>query len=103
MYYSYAKNVKIVSDRYRDQMSSPMEIAVHWVKHVAKNKGAQHLRIGAIDLPFYVYYNLDVYSALFAVVALSLFAAKKCIHAVCGRLAVVDRNVNVIRNKLKLN
>ncbi|KAJ6649556.1 UDP-glucosyltransferase 2 [Pseudolycoriella hygida] len=56
---SYAKNAQTISERYRDQLRTPLAIAIHWVKHVAKNKGAPHLRMFAVEMPFYVLYNLD--------------------------------------------
>lgn len=96
---SYAAQAKIISDRYRDQIQTPTEIAVHWVKHVAKNKGAPHLRSAAIDLPFSVYYNLDVYAAVIAVAASILFALKKSIQIVRGQTG--EGNVHAKRSKLK--
>lgn len=49
---------------------------MHWVKHVAKNKGAPHLRSVAVDLPFHVYYNLDIYFALLAIAFVLITAIK---------------------------
>lgn len=62
---TYAENAKIASDRFRDQIATPLDTAIHWVKHVAKNKGAPHLRSVAVDLPLFVYYNLDVWAFVF--------------------------------------
>lgn len=70
---SYAHRVKLSSDRFRDQLNTPLETAIHWVKHVAKNKGAPHLKSVAVDLPFYALYNLDVWAfSTFAVVFIVL-------------------------------
>lgn len=60
--YSYSEQAKIMSDRFRDQPKTPLETGMHWVKHVAKNKGAPHLRSVAVELPFYALYNLDVWA-----------------------------------------
>lgn len=79
LFSSYAAKAKITSDRYKDQMNTPLQTAVHWVKHVAKNKGAPHMRSAAVDLPFYVYYNMDVYFALLVIVYLLVAAIKKAI------------------------
>lgn len=78
-----------------------METAVHWVKHVAKNKGAPHLRSAAVDLPFYVYYNLDLYAVLVAIVLFILFVVKKFLQIILG-LAGGDNN-KVKKNKSKIN
>lgn len=77
--FSYAAKARITSDRYKDQIKTPTEIAVHWVKHVARNKGAPHLRSAAVDLPFYVYYNLDVYFVILAIIGLLIAGMKKLI------------------------
>ncbi|XP_031634976.1 uncharacterized protein LOC116348206, partial [Contarinia nasturtii] len=58
---------------FRDQPRTPLETGMHWVKHVAKNKGAPHLRSVAVDLPFFKLYNLDVSAFIFGVIALTLF------------------------------
>ncbi|XP_031625529.1 UDP-glucuronosyltransferase 2C1-like [Contarinia nasturtii] len=77
---SYAENAKLISDRFRDQPRSPLETAIHWVKHVAKNKGAPHLRSVAVDLPFYKLYNLDVWAFIFGVIAFSVFLIRKILN-----------------------
>lgn len=76
-----------------------MEIAVHWVKHVAKNKGAPHLHSTAVDLPFTVYYNLDVYAVLFAIVAFILFALTRIFRAVCSKLFSGSANAKKTKSK----
>lgn len=68
--FSYAEQAKIISDRFRDQPLTPLETAKFWVKHVAKNKGAPHLRSVAVDLPFYKLYNLDVWAFISAICTL---------------------------------
>lgn len=80
--FSYAEKAKIVSDQFRDQPRTPLETGMHWVKHVAKNKGALHLRSVAVDLPFYALYNLDVWAFIFAVFILTIFALVKSIRFV---------------------
>ncbi|XP_055303125.1 UDP-glucosyltransferase 2-like [Sitodiplosis mosellana] len=79
---SYAENAKIISSRFRDQPLFPLELGMHWVKHVAKNKGAPHLRSVAVDLPFYKLYNLDVWAFIFIVVLLGTLATLKTIKLI---------------------
>lgn len=50
-----------MSKRLRDRLTTPLETAVHWVKYVAKYKGAPHLRSAAVDIPFYAMYNHDAW------------------------------------------
>lgn len=72
VYFSYSNAAALISDRYHDQLNTPMETAIHWVEHVAKNRGSFHLQSAGVHLPFYVYYNLDVgtfIAVVFCVVA----------------------------------
>lgn len=73
---SYTENAKIACDRYRDRLRPPLETAIHWVKHVAKNKGAPQMRMVAVDLPFYVLYNLDVWAFVLCFVCATLWILK---------------------------
>lgn len=80
--FSYAEQAKLVSDRFRDQPLTPLEIGMHYVKHVAKNGGAPHLRSVAVELPFYALYNLDVWTLITITLILAIiFLAKlaRCI------------------------
>lgn len=92
---SYANKAILTSDRYKDQIATPMATAIHWVKHVAKNKGAPHLHSAAIDLPFYAYHNLDIFSALFAVICLMfiLLRAFYRIHFARASLAKANKKI----------
>lgn len=76
------EQAKIISDRYRDQPLPPLETAIHWVKHVAKNKGAPHLRSVAVDLTFYELYNLDVWAFIFGVFMIAILTLLKLIHSI---------------------
>lgn len=71
-----------MSDRFRDQPLTPLETGIHWVKHVAKNKGAPHLRSVAVELPFYALYNLDVWAFILISVIFSAFLLFKILQLV---------------------
>lgn len=43
-------------------MNTPMETAIHWVEYVAKFKGSLHMQGRGVQLPLYVYYNVDVWA-----------------------------------------
>lgn len=89
--YSYAENAKIVSDRYRDQLRTPLETAIHWVKHVAKNKGAPHLRMVAVDLPFYTLYNLDVWAFIIFLMLATLVILKRMTKRLLNLISSSDK------------
>lgn len=73
-HFSYHKQVQLTSERYRDLLKNPVETGVFWVEHVAKNKGAPHLRSVAVDLTFYQLYNLDCWALIVMVLIFILFA-----------------------------
>ncbi|XP_055304713.1 UDP-glucosyltransferase 2-like [Sitodiplosis mosellana] len=77
---SYTENAKLISDRFRDLPRTPLETGMHWVKHVAKNKGAPHFRSVAVDLPIYKLYNLDVWAFIFGVFALAIYSVIKVVR-----------------------
>lgn len=89
---SYTEKAKITSDRYRDQIATPLEIGMHWVKHVAKNKGAPHLRSVAVDLPFYALYNLDVWAFVLLAVCSSGYFMVTFLKWIVSSCCVMDRS-----------
>lgn len=68
---------------------------MHWVKHVAKNKGASHLRSAAVDLPFYALYNLDVWTFLVAVAITVIVLSMKILH-------IIESNVMALFSREKI-
>lgn len=72
----YTEQAQLASDRYRDQLKSPLETAIYWVKHVAKYKGAKHLRSVAVDMPYYIYYNVDCWAFIAFVIVTMLYSFK---------------------------
>lgn len=85
-----------MSDRLRDQPLPPLETGMHWVKHVAKNKGAPHLRSVAVELPFYALYNLDVWAFILVTLITAVYLSLKI-------LRLVSTLVHPIRKKIKTN
>lgn len=68
---NYAKKIKQLSDRYRDQPLTPLDTAIYWTEYVARHKGAPHLRSAGLELSFFAYHSLDVFAALLAAVYLA--------------------------------
>jgi hypothetical protein len=99
----YTKNVKIISERYRDQQNNPLDTAIYWVEYVARHKGAPHLRIRANDLSFIEYHNLDVFATILAVILAVFwfiwFIIKSLIRCMCG--GSQTSSTSEIKNKNK--
>uniref|UniRef100_A0A1Y9H2G0 UDP-glucuronosyltransferase n=1 Tax=Anopheles dirus TaxID=7168 RepID=A0A1Y9H2G0_9DIPT len=83
---SYAANVKIISQRLRDQPLAPMDMAKFWVEYVLRHDGAKHLISSAQDLNFVEYNNLDVYAFLATVALVVVLSVRFCIKKLFSSL-----------------
>ncbi|XP_062549718.1 UDP-glucosyltransferase 2-like [Armigeres subalbatus] len=94
---AYAKNAKLVSERFRDKPLSPKEAAVFWTEYVIRHRGAPHLRSAAMDLSLFEYQLLDVYAVMFvillAVAAINIYVVKRLIQKVCKQKSSVDKKM----------
>ncbi|XP_044259861.1 UDP-glycosyltransferase UGT5-like [Tribolium madens] len=72
---SYRQNAKTRSQIFHDRPVTPMETAVYWIEYVIRNGGAPHLRVGALDLPWYRYFLLDViaFITILSIIVLYIF------------------------------
>uniref|UniRef100_A0A6P7FG47 UDP-glucuronosyltransferase n=1 Tax=Diabrotica virgifera virgifera TaxID=50390 RepID=A0A6P7FG47_DIAVI len=100
---SYKQNIIKIAELLLDTPMTGVEKAVWWIEYVIRHKGAKHLRVTDVDVPFYQYYCLDVIATLslvvyifFKVICIVLRALKKL---VC-RKSKVDKNNN---KKIKKN
>lgn len=80
---SYLEKMSLISHRYWNQLKPPLDTAIYWVKYVAKYKGAPHMRSIAIDMPFYVYYNLDCWAFLIGFCMLIVYICVKTCRRFC--------------------
>ncbi|XP_017784819.1 PREDICTED: UDP-glucuronosyltransferase 2B2-like [Nicrophorus vespilloides] len=60
----YKNRVKELTNLVKDEPMTGLERAVWWTEYVLRNKGAQHLKGPAKDIPTYQYYYLDIISFL---------------------------------------
>jgi len=60
IFFSYQKNAKIVSERFKDRPMSPAESVVYWTEYVLRHNGAPHLKSQALNLVWYQYFLVDV-------------------------------------------
>nr|CAI5829891.1 unnamed protein product [Callosobruchus analis] len=68
-----------------DRQVPPLQEAVYWVEYVIRHNGAEHLRMWYVQMPWYQYYMVDVFLAIFAVIFLALYIVKKlCSICCCG-------------------
>ncbi|KAH8382856.1 hypothetical protein KR009_005610 [Drosophila setifemur] len=74
------KKVRDMSDRYRDQQTTPLERAVFWVEHVSRHKGARYLRSASQDLNFIQYHSLDAMLILYGGIIFVLYLIGKLIQ-----------------------
>ncbi|KAJ3642498.1 hypothetical protein Zmor_025269 [Zophobas morio] len=85
----YKENAKRRSDLFHDRPVSPLDTAVYWVEYVIKHRGAPHLRVAGVDLPWYQYLLLDVIAAIITIASLGLvvtcFITKKICQKVCSK------------------
>ena len=70
--FRYKENAKRRSDLFHDRPVSPLDTAVYWVEYVIKHRGAPHLRVAGVDLPWYQYLLLDVIAAIITIASLGL-------------------------------
>jgi glucuronosyltransferase len=69
----YSDNIKLISQRLKDQPQKPMEKAIYWIEYVLRNDGAHYMQTSAQYLNFVEYYNLDIY-LMFGLITLLVIA-----------------------------
>ena len=68
-----------------------METAVYWVEYVIRHKGAPHLKVAGVDLPWYKYMLLDVGVFILTTLIFSLYVfykITKTIFSLCSKSKV---------------
>ncbi|XP_017775569.1 PREDICTED: UDP-glucuronosyltransferase 2B33-like [Nicrophorus vespilloides] len=86
----YKNRVKEISNLLKDEPMSSLEKAVWWTEYVLRNKGAQHLKGPAVDIPTYQYYYLDII-AFFAfilciLISVIYLSVKKCLKCTTRKI-----------------
>lgn len=75
---------KLVSERYRDQPMTPLELAIYWVEYVIRHEGAPQLQSPAKRLSLWVYYSLDVFAFTAAISVLVVWIFWQILKGVFG-------------------
>ncbi|XP_066262698.1 UDP-glycosyltransferase UGT5-like [Euwallacea similis] len=81
----YRENVQLKSKLYHDRPEAPMKTATYWVDYVIRHKGAPHLRVAGVKLPWYKYYMVDVLGFIFVVVLSIVILLKMAVRKFCYR------------------
>ena len=74
-----------------------METALYWIDYVIRHKGAPHLRVAALDLPWYKYHVLDVIGFVVLVAAIGGTVFYVLLTRMCPLL------FKRLKNKVKTN
>lgn len=56
----YRENAQRISILFHDRPMTPMQSVVYWVEYVVRHKGAPHLRVAGVGMPWYKYFMVDV-------------------------------------------
>ncbi|XP_044265327.1 UDP-glycosyltransferase UGT5-like [Tribolium madens] len=85
----YKENVQTRSRLFHDRIVSPLDTAIYWIEYVIRHRGAPHLRVAALDLPWYKYFLLDVIGVIALVFLSSLlifcYIIKLIVRKICSK------------------
>ncbi|KAJ8918828.1 hypothetical protein NQ315_011114 [Exocentrus adspersus] len=88
----YRENVKRRSRLMHDRPVKPMDLAVYWTEFVIRHKGAPHLKVAGVDLPWYKYLLLDVISfVILVIIGCSLILRVIVRKIFCSRKKTADK------------
>lgn len=70
---AYLAKAKETSAVFKDNLMHPMDEAMFWIEHVAKFKGAKHLKSHAVNMSLFSYLLLDVLLVNVAILSVILY------------------------------
>ncbi|KAG5880941.1 hypothetical protein JTB14_007261 [Gonioctena quinquepunctata] len=91
----YRETAQQRSSMLHDQPMKPMDLAVYWTEFVIRHRGAPHLRVAGLDIPWYKYHLVD----LFAFIISTIIAVLLCLYLITRRC----RSHHTYYRKLKKN
>lgn len=80
----YYRKAQEFSKIFRDRPESAIDRAMYWIEYVIRHRGAHHLRSGALDLPWFSYFLLDIVAAVTLIVLLSFLTVRFVVKRVIG-------------------
>lgn len=96
---SFAKNAKLISQRYRDKMANPAETTVFWVEYVIRHRGAPQLHSAAVELSFAERNLLDVYGLMLLLAGMVLASVILVIKSVLRLVGLLPKGKEGGKNK----
>jgi glucuronosyltransferase len=81
---SYQKNMKLMSQRFRDQPELPLTRAVWWVEWALRNPNPDHMASPVQQLGFIRAHSLDVLFTVLLVIAVVIHYIRKVVRALFG-------------------
>lgn len=94
LFSSYTNAAKEASNLFHDQVQPPLERAAFWIEFVLRHKGADHLRLGSVNLAPYERALVDVYIILAICAIVPIILTYFCVTRCCCR-----RKVSVEKKK----
>ena len=79
------KSMLRIHNLYVDRDERPVEKAAWWVEYVFRHKGAEMLKSGADDIPWYQYHHVDIFIFL-DLVLLSMVGVVFLSCKICSKL-----------------
>lgn len=93
----YQQNVQKYSSMLRSQPLQPMDLAMYWVEHVLKFKGASHLKNAGVKLKWYQAYLLDVFVCIATIIVIICYVnfilLKKLVQFLKRKFTAASRKI----------
>jgi glucuronosyltransferase len=98
--FSYRENARILSRAYRDRPVSPLETAIWWTEHVARDQAGSRERAKGEDLFWWQHHLIDVAFVLITVSAMLIYILFRLIKLLLSLLYTLKGKLgNGTRNK----
>lgn len=91
----YLNHAKYFSEVFKDNAIHPIDDAVYWIEHVAKFRGAKHLKSHAVYMSWFSYLLLDV----FFVIIVGLLSTVVILHLI---IKIIKRTFNEKKKRKRL-
>lgn len=92
---SYLNEAKYISEVFRDTAMHPLDEAVWWIEHVAKFRGAKHLKSNAVNMSWFTYLLLDVFCGI-------IFGFLSIIFILYFIIKIVKRKLNEKKKRKRI-
>ncbi|XP_075223753.1 UDP-glycosyltransferase UGT5-like isoform X2 [Lycorma delicatula] len=98
----YRENARRLSELYRDRLLPPLETAIYWTEHILKFGGGDHLRVAAVNMPWYQYLLLDILIGVLVSLVVVLYCVYKMAHKLTACIISYSVSYKIDENKKKI-